>query len=331
MSSMRLGILPVLGIAAIMFAIGFASAYVVYVRHEHPNFAIREYDERYQFIRRLLICQINEGEESREFHSLERRVERQIAAAQQDEKLVSASVYFRELDSGKWMGVNELEGYSPASLLKVPIMMSYFRDALTRPEVLTTLHKYVQTDEKNDLVTKPMLTSSQRYTVLELIRAMIIQSDNSAKDLLEEHANQSTLDETYAALEMKDPYDASGELYELSAKQYGLFFRVLYNGTFLSRERSNEALQLLSESEFNLGLRAGTPSNIIVAHKYGVRGFTRDDGSHGVELSDCGIIYDPASPYLLCVMTSGANAYVLAEVIKDISEEVYQAMISNRE
>lgn len=84
-----------------MFGIGFAAAYAIYIRHDHPDFAIREYDERYQYIRRLLICQINEGEESREFTALEQRVEEVIADAERLNKIVSASVYVRELDTGK--------------------------------------------------------------------------------------------------------------------------------------------------------------------------------------------------------------------------------------
>jgi beta-lactamase class A len=327
---MRLGIFLVFGISAIMFALGFAAAYLIYIEHDHPDFAIREYDERYQYIRRLLICQINEGEESREFSSLERRVEDVLDNAERLNKIISASVYVRELDTGKWMGVNEDAGYAPASLLKVPIMISYLRYAQDDPNVLEREYRYELSEEPNDLVAKPLLISGRTYSVLDLVRGMIIQSDNDAKTILEKNADWPSLDATYGALGIKDPYKESDDQYTLSVKQYGLFFRVLYNGTFLSREMSNRALEMLAESEFNLGLRAGIPEGVEIAHKYGVSGYTRDDGTHGVDLSDCGVVYEPTSPYLVCVMTHGDNAYVLADVIKDIAEVVHQGIITER-
>jgi len=310
------------------FAAGFFAAYLILDGYGAKQFAIREYDQRYEFIRPLLICQANEEEETREFSSLERQVNSVIAAAKREGKVTSASVYFRDLNSGRWVGVNELETYSPASLLKVPIMMAYFKASEDDPTILETRYRYNRKGEEADpLVKDPLLLENRTYTALDLIRGMIVQSDNPAKDILEQNADVTSVFETYSALEINNPYDTDDELYKLSAKKYGLFFRVLYNGTFLNREMSNQALALLSESEFDLGLRAGTPTNIRVAHKHGVHGFTQDDGSHGVEVSDCGIIYNSSSPYLLCVMSLGTNAYVLSDVIKDIAETVYQAVI----
>ena len=313
-------------------ALGLGTASLIGNDPGARQFAIREYDQRYEFIRPLLICQTSEEEETRELRSLEREVDRIIASAQKDNRLVSASVYFRDLNSGKWMGIDELEAYTPASLLKVPIMMAYFKDSEDHPDVLSARHTYDRRGYEDDpLVEKPLLVPNRRYTALELIRGMIIQSDNPAMDILQENANPSTLKETYSALEINDPYDFDAEQYQLSAKKYGLFFRVLYNGTFLNREKSNHALEMLSESEFDLGIRAGTPPSIDVAHKHGVYGHTENDGSHSSEVSDCGIVYNPSSPYLLCVMTRGTNAYALSDVIKDIAGAVYQEVATSNQ
>ncbi|MBP9710674.1 MAG: serine hydrolase [Candidatus Pacebacteria bacterium] len=308
------------------FALGFLAAMTTSVQtRDTDDQAIREYDTRYQFIHPLLICQVDENEEAGELTSLDQKVGRLINASQDDGKIISASVYYRDLNSNRWMGVNELELYEPASLLKVPIMMTYLKQVGTDPDILETVYPYELREEAKDkLVQKPILVPNKSYTVLDLIRGMIIQSDNSAKDILEEHADQKSLDQTYHILGLKDPYESESGLYQLSTKSYALFFRVLYNGTYLGRRMSNTALQILSESEFVLGLRAGTPENIAVAHKYGVRGLTESNGTEGVELSDCGIVYHPDSPYLLCVMTHGTDPYVLAGVIKDVAETVYK-------
>lgn len=311
------------------FALGISLGYFLPHSHEVSQFAIREYDQRFEFIRPLLICQINESEEAEEFNSLESKVEQIIAAARDKGSIEYASFYFRDLTTARWTGVNGSETYTPASLLKVPIMMAYFKMSEGDPKVLAKRYYYVENDEEDDLIEKPLLQSKRQHSVEDLIRAMIIQSDNSAMRILQDNVDQEILHETYAALGIEDP-NTAGEGYALTAKQYGLFFRVLYNGTFLSRELSNRALELLAESEFDLGLRGGTPESVKVANKYGVRGFTEEDGSHGVELSDCGIVYESSSPYLLCVMTHGDNAYVLADVIKSIAATTYQSVITER-
>ncbi len=319
-----------IGAAAFAFGVG-ADMALVRGSGDNASLAIREYDERFEYIRPLLICQIDEQVEGRELNSLESDVEGVITRAEREGSITSGSVYFRDLNSGHWIGVNELVPHSPASLLKVPIMMSYYKEYESDKGALSARYPYVRLEgDVNPLVTKRFLEDGRSYAVGELIRGMIVQSDNSAKEILTSHADHATLKETYNVLGIADPYSESADAYEISVKKYALFFRVLYNGTFLSREMSNKAAELLTEVEFDKGLRAGTPANIKVAHKYGVRA-EQKNGRTEVELSDCGIVYNPTSPYLLCVMTEGSDPYVLADVIKDVAEVVYASTATQKD
>ncbi len=45
-----------------------------------------------------------------------------------------------------------------------------------------------------------------------------------------------------------------------------------------------------------------------------------------VEAHDCGIVYYPDSPYLLCVMTRGKDTGQLESIIGKISQITYQFM-----
>lgn len=312
------------------FGLGF---YIAEIKNEgltHETLAIREHDERYEFIRPLLICQIDEQIENQEYKPLEKQIEGSISEARRAGEVVAASVYFRDLDTGRWIGVNEEKPYAPASLLKVPIMMTYLKEAEENPELLNKKYGYERKpDDINPLITERFLQSGQDYTVSDLIRGMIVQSDNSAKDVLTSHISPDILNETYTALEIRGAYDTTTphDRYEISTKKYALFFRVLYNGTFLSREMSNRAAEFLTEVQFDKGLRAGTPTNVRIAHKYGVSATPKGDGSFTVELSDCGIVYSQSSPYLLCVMTEGSDPFVLAGVIKKIAEIVYKSAV----
>ncbi len=307
-----------------VFSLGFFTH--SFISKDVDDVSVREYDERYQFIRPLLICQVNEDTETSELISLKGSIEGILDKERAAGHVANASVYFRDLDSGEWTGVRELETHAPASLLKVPIMMAYFRQSRTAPSILDTRYTYASDGPGNSLVKVPLLVEGRSYSVRDLIRGMIIQSDNGAKTILENTVDKDALLETYRALGIVDPYSGTKDVYEISAKQYSLFFRVLYNGTFLGRERSNEALKILSESEYDLAIRAGTPKDVTVANKFGLRIKDEESGGQDIELSDCGIVYHAVSPYLLCVMTEGDNPYELGDVIKQIAEVAYQAV-----
>ena len=46
-------------------------------------------------------------------------------------------------------------------------------------------------------------------------------------------------------------------------------------------------------------------------------------GAKTKQLHDCGIIYYPGNPYLLCVMTRGDSFGELSSTIRDISDIIY--------
>jgi beta-lactamase class A len=110
-----------------------------------------------------------------------------------------------------------------------------------------------------------------------------------------------------------------------SPREYSVLYRALYNGTYLSRHLSEEALELLSNSTFRSGLVAGVPPEIPVAHKFGVRDAADNplEGSAYEELHDCGIVYYPDHPYFLCIMTRGENFADLEAVIAGLSKTTW--------
>ncbi len=72
---------------------------------------------------------------------------------------------------------------------------------------------------------------------------------------------------------------------------------------------------------------AGLPNNVAVSHKYGEYVTTGDNTINAVELHDCGIIYQPNNPYLLCIMTQGKDQSDLASIIASVSKVVYEEVV----
>jgi hypothetical protein len=60
-----------------------------------------------------------------------------------------------------------------------------------------------------------------------------------------------------------------------------------------------------------------------VAHKFGERESRDLQGNTSYQLHDCGVVYYPKRPFLLCVMTKGTDSDVLTKVIQDISQSIY--------
>jgi beta-lactamase class A len=121
------------------------------------------------------------------------------------------------------------------------------------------------------------------------------------------------------------PFTIQGEDLRLSVKQYASFFRILYNASYLNRENSEYALSVLARIAFDQGLRGTLPQTMPIAHKFGERSNLGTDGPN--QLHDCGILYYPESPYLLCVMTRGDNIPHLQQAIQAISDVIYKDVV----
>lgn len=245
-------------------------------------------------------------------------------------KTDSVSYYFRDLNNGPWIGINEEELHSPASLVKIPIAITIYKLSEENPNLLSAVIHNDTVEDLSEQNVKPelFLQANKDYTVDELIELMLVYSSNGAYDTLSTYLDVNypgSLEEVYADLGVTlDPsfqYNPAGNI--ISVKQYASFFRILYNSSYLSKNNSEKMLARLSRSTYVDGLRAGVPDQVEVAHKFGERLF---EEANKRQLHDCGVIYAPKTPYLLCVMTKGENLDNLSEVVRTISAITYRTI-----
>ena len=257
----------------------------------------------------------------KQLSSLQSSVNGYINQLTANNSVSSVAVYFRNLNSGPWFGINEHDDFAPSSLLKTPVMMAYYEQAEQDPSILSKKISYttdpVGVIPENFPPAHP-LEKGKTYTVDQLIDQMIIASDNVALRLLEDNIDNRKIDQVTLDLGITTA-TASTPSDFMDVSEYATLFRVLYYSTYLNQKYSEKALELLSKAEFNQGLTTLLPKNIVVAHKFGEREVTA--GTH--QLHDCGIIYYPNNPYLLCVMTKGPDFNDLATTIQQISKKVY--------
>jgi beta-lactamase class A len=255
--------------------------------------------------------------------------------------ITNASVYWSDFSNGEFANVNGNETFYPSSITKIPIMMTYYELAETDPDILNQEITYPlgSPDLNDSQETKPevSLVPGQSYTVEDLIEHMIKYSDNNAATLLFENANQDALNKVYGDLQIPVEQDVNASDFNfITPQQISVLFRVLYNATYLSRNYSEMALNLLSQTTFTQGIVAGVPASTTVSHKFGIVGITQDGMEVQRELHDCGIIYAPNHPYQICIMTHGnaTSSLSLAAMegtIADISQTVYNKVESRDE
>ncbi|MBI5044617.1 MAG: serine hydrolase [Candidatus Levybacteria bacterium] len=274
----------------------------------------------FSFINPLLECNIAQFT-GRGLNILDDKLQNLIAKLKNQGKVVDVAIYYRDLNNGPWFGINEKMDFSPASLLKLPVLMAYYKQAEITPEILK--QKITISGKKyvipQDIVPKMALEEGKSYTVEELLERMIVYSDNQALVLLSENISEELINKVTIDLGIVTPTENSALVDFMTVKDYSGLFRVLFNASYLNQEYSEKALKLLSNSDFKSGIVAGVGKDVVVAHKMG----EREISASIKQLHDCGIVYIPNNPYLLCIMTRGKDFTELSSVIRDISSTVH--------
>lgn len=238
--------------------------------------------------------------------------------------VTNAGIFFRDLHNGPLLTLNSADSFTPMSLMKMPLMIAILKYAEAHPEVLGEKVRTPREFAANVQVMDQgqTIAPDHEYTVNQLLSFMISYSDNRALGVLggwfDGKAGRGAVVNTLVDLGLMRRQDALPDA-TVSPRTYGSILRVLYGSSYLNVRSSQKALELLTETKFADGLTHDTPPDVRVAHKFGVL----DNGNGEVQLHDCGIVYHPAGPYILCVMTKGSDYGSQASYIQDVASRVY--------
>lgn len=280
-----------------------------------------------EFVNPLIDCPQMPDSRSVKTNRLQNRLQQTVDKFKSEKKVEAISIGFRDLLHGSNLRINVDEPFAAASLLKVPILITIMQNSLTDPGLLSkklvysgsTVGDWVQNQSP-----APPMTPGSSYTVEELLRRMIMDSDNSAASML---LNLAPPEEVIQDLrDMGVVLIQKDNDWWISVGEYGSIFRILYNSTFLPANMSNGILKLLSQASLKTGLVSPIGTGIPVAHKFGERRIGNLQQFH-----DCGIVYFPKSPYLLCVMSRGADLKQLESAIGEISKVVFEEVSNGRD
>jgi len=317
------------GVFALALAVGIAIGYYALKpqlnSQEDTGREMRLNSSRYIFINPLLdkIEHTSNPLLSREVADLKSEVEDLTNDAIAKKTIKSGSVYYRDLNNGPWFSTYDEDQFKPASLMKLPVMIAFYKLAEVQPEILEKIVTYekpfknvVQHHVEGSDVT---IELGKSYTINELLERMIIYSDNLSAYLLLENIDAKFVTQVFDDLAVPD----LEEINDFGPRTYASYLRILYNATYINETYSEKALEILSRSTFSHGMRSVLNPGVKASIKYGIA----SEPYNNNQLHECGIIYWQTNrPHVLCIMTIGDEYTQMATFIKDVTTAVQTAV-----
>jgi beta-lactamase class A len=237
------------------------------------------------------------------------------------------SVVIKDLRTKQEINFNKDSLVPSASLVKIPIMLSYFYAAR---EGKICLNDKISLKSCNKVGGSKVLGNDPAgsvFTIKELFDPMITQSDNSATnelidvlgfDVINAYFKKIGLKNTNLARKMMDFKERRhGEENYTTAPHMAFILERLYRKKFLTKGVSEECLALLGEQKINDRIPRKLPKgSAFIAHKTGLENHI---------CHDAGIVFTQKGDFLICVLVKHNNKFAkpAKKLISDIALLTY--------
>ncbi len=258
-----------------------------------------------------------------------------------------------QLASGRHIGYREAELFPTASVIKVPILVTLYEEALAGRADLTEHVTYRADTKVPGSGVLQDLDDGLTLTLRDLAVLMITVSDNTATDLLLTRLSKARVEaamDRYGLASIRIPFSIKELLYELtdlpldapyeearrrlrrvegsggraivpelsdrcSPRDMCRVFELLESRAILTPEACAAILDINERQKFGDIIPARLPKGTVTAHKTG--------SLRGVR-NDAGIVYAPNGPYAVAIFSRGMPDETLgARQLAEISLVVY--------
>lgn len=234
---------------------------------------------------------------------------REVMKARHAEKKLPVGIYFEYLPTGSSIGVNDQFEIELGSLAKVPAIMAVYKSIEAGDLSLETVLK-IKPEHINNLYGSLWKSGAgAEVKVSEAIELALVESDNTAINVLLDSIPEGSHEAVFSKLDL--PKTTDGIYPVLSPKSFASVFRNLFLSSYLDYSHSNNVLETLTRTNFVDKIPAGLPADVKMAHKIGVFQVENQQTVY----NDCGIVYVPDRPYLLCIMSATDEMVAREEMI----------------
>lgn len=239
---------------------------------------------------------------------------------------VHPSIYVWDFQTGDYADINADEIFPTASIIKLPVLVELFRSIekgqLSLDEKMP-LTEYYRTEGSGSLQFK---AENSEYTIDNLARVMITESDNSATNML--MARLGSMTDINSALRqwgLKHTYvqtwlpDLEGTNHSTARDMAQILYNI-DNPKFLTSESREKIFDYMGHVHNNRLIPAGLPQDAEFLHK---------TGDIGTMLGDAGIVYAPnGKRYIVVIFAKRPhNSPAGKEFIVKASEIIYNNMV----
>ena len=234
-----------------------------------------------------------------------------------DLKRLNCAFEVKNLKTGEKISYNENTVVPSASLIKIPVMMKIIE--LVKEGSLSLKQRITVTDEvKVPFSILTLMESGNSYTLKDIITLMIVQSDNTAANMLIDIAGMNDVNDYIKKLGLKNTV-LQRKMMDSKAREEGRenkttaadmvkFFEQIYKDAESGSPYGMLMKNILTAQLDNSVMRLYIPDSTIIAHKTG----------------DAGIVYLPGINYIFCALTWNApNNNLARDTIGKISKTVY--------
>jgi len=204
-------------------------------------------------------------------------------------------VYVYRFKDGKDYGLNERKVFPAASLNKLPVMVTAYKQAEQGKLDLETEYVLKNADKVQGAGILQSKPAGTKYTYRQLVEYMGQYSDNTAFKVMRQATGETILDQA-------------------TPEEIGIILKKLYEEKIISDEHRDELLQFLTNTGFEDRIPKGVPEGVRVAHKIGTLA--------GI-YSDAGIIF-AEEPFVLVIMSRDARESETLEVLPEITQAVWE-------
>lgn len=240
-------------------------------------------------------------------------------------KTINPSIFVWDYDSGKYVDIKASAIYPTASIIKIPVLIQLFKSIEANQLTIydeMTLTPYYKTEGSGNLQNKPL---GSKYTIDQLAKVMIQNSDNSATNMLiSAVGGMPDINSGIRSWGLKNTYlnnwlpDIAGTNYS-TARDLAAMLYNLDNPGFLNINSREYIIDYMSHVENNRLIQAGLGKGALFIHK---------TGDIGKMLGDAGIVFTPEGKKYICVIlaTRPYNSPLGKDFIQKASKIVYDSI-----
>lgn len=249
-------------------------------------------------------------------------------------------IYIEEINkTNKNILINSDFPFPAKSIIKVPIMAALFESY--EAEQIDLSDKLIV--KKEDLVggsgVLKCLNTDMSLSIYNLIILMIIQSDNTATNILIDYIGFEKIRNIIRRNEMNDssfnkkmmiyPARSKVENY-VSAKDCASLLKKLYRGELVSYDSSKKMIEIMKMQQQSNGIAKGFPiyKENIVGEIPSLE-FANKTGWDDVYHHDMGIIYTPQTGIIISILSKLDNKIETFNIMTNLGDALYRYISSS--